>query len=275
MTIVAVTGDCTTTTCVALASGWPLGAGGLDVDVIVLEADPSGGSLAGWLDTPGTPSLASAVASTSSGVRTVDDTIDSVLQRSRSGIRFVAAPVRALPARRAVSEATVSFVPELASRRHLVVLADLGRPSGDPAPLLRDAAVTVVVHRQRPSSALAESVRLERLVEQIERVAAFGGTVVLAVIGHDPFDPDEVVQFADGSAAGAITAAFRLAEDPLAAAVLAGRTGVSAKRLQRLPLMRTAVDAAMRLSSHLPSPSVPGIRHDVASPGRSGTEVGP
>ena len=66
MTLIAVTGDCTTTTCVALASGWTA-----DVEVIVLEADPSGGSLAGWLSTPATPTLASAVAAASSGVRRV------------------------------------------------------------------------------------------------------------------------------------------------------------------------------------------------------------
>ena len=56
MTIVAVIGDCTTTTCIALAAGWP------GRRRLVLEADPSGGSLAGWLDTPSSPSLATIVA---------------------------------------------------------------------------------------------------------------------------------------------------------------------------------------------------------------------
>ncbi|MGA7757969.1 MAG: hypothetical protein WBL31_12525 [Ilumatobacteraceae bacterium] len=262
MTIVAVTGDCTTTTCVALASGWP-------AEVIVLEADPSGGSLAGWLDTPGTPSLSSAVAATTSGVRTVGDTIDSVVQRSRSGIRFIAAPVRSLPARRAIAEAGAAIIPELAGHHDVVALADLGRPSGDPPHLLRRAAVTVVVHRQSPASAQAESVRLERLVEQVEGV---GGPVVLAVIGREPFEPDDVVSFIDGSVPGTIIAACRLAEDPLAAAVLAGRTGVSAKRLQRLPLMRSAAEAAALLSGYVASPSDPSLH--MGALGRSGSEVG-
>ncbi len=265
MTIVAVTGDCTTTTCVALASGWPTEPG-----VIVLEADPSGGSLAGWLDTPATPSLASAVAATTSGVRTVGDTVDSVVRRSRSGIRFVSAPVRSLPARRAIAEAGTAIIPELANRRHVVALADLGRPSGEQPHLLRRAAVTVVVHRQTPASAEAESVRLERLVEQVEDV---GGPIVLAVIGCDPFDPDDVVRFIDASVPGAIIAACRLAEDPLAAAVLAGRTGVSAKRLQRLPLMRSAARVAALLSGYVTSPSDPSS--DTGALGRSGSEVGP
>jgi hypothetical protein len=264
VTIVAVTGDCTTTTCVALASGWPA-----DGELIVLEADPSGGSLVGWLDTPGTPSLASAVAGTMSGVRTVGDTIDSVIQRSGRGLRFIAAPVRAVPARRAIAEAGAAIIAELAGRRHLVALADLGRPSGESPHLLRWAAVTVVVHRQSPASAGAESVRLERLLEQVEGV---DGPVVLAVIGREPFDPDDVVRFVDDSAPGTITAACRLAEDPLAAAVLAGRTGVSAKRLRRLPLMRSAAEAAALLSGYVSSPSDPSP--DVGERGRSGSEVG-
>ena len=57
MTIVGVVGDCTTTTCLALASCWPA----VD-DAVILEADPLGGSLAGWLDTPASPSLATMVA---------------------------------------------------------------------------------------------------------------------------------------------------------------------------------------------------------------------
>ncbi len=267
MTIVAVTGDCTTTTCVALASGWTA-----DAEAIVLEADPSGGSLSAWLDTPGTPSLASAVAATTSEVRTVADTIDSVVQRSRRGIGFIAAPIRSLPARRAIAEAGAAIIPELANRRHVVALADLGRPSGDPPHLLRWAAVTVVVHRQTPASAEAESVRLERLLEQVEGV---DGPVVIALIGREPFDPDDIVQFLDDSTPGTITAACRLAEDPLAAAVLAGRTGVSARRLQRLPLMRSAAEAAALLSGHIAPSSDPSLGLDVGALGRSGSEAGP
>jgi len=264
VTIFAVTGDCTTTTCVALASGWPTGPG-----VIVLEADPSGGSLAGWLDTNATPSLASAVAATTSGVRTVGDTVDSVVRRSRSGIRFIAAPVRSLPARRAIAEAGTAIIPDLANRRDVVALADLGRPSGEQPRLLRWAAVTVVVHRQTPASAEAESVRLERLLEQVE---GLDGPVVLAVIGGEPFDPDDVARFVDDSTPGTITAACRLADDPLAAAVLAGRTGVSAKRLRRLPLMRSAAEFAAVLSLHVASP--PDPTPGVGALERSDSEAG-
>ncbi len=57
VTVIAVVGDATTTTAVAIAVGWPAAD-----EVIVLEADPSGGSLAAWLDTPSQPSLATIVA---------------------------------------------------------------------------------------------------------------------------------------------------------------------------------------------------------------------
>jgi len=132
--------------------------------------------------------------------------------------------------------------------------------------------VTVVVHRQSPASAEAESVRLERLLEQVEGVR---GPVVLAVIGREPFDPGEIVQFVDGSAPGRITGACRLAEDPLAAAVLAGRAGVSAKRLRRLPLMRSAVDAAALLDGYVVEPSDSSLRFDRGTPGRSSSGVRP
>ena len=252
MTVVAVAGDCTTTTCVALAAAWYAGD-----EVIILEADPSGGSLAGWLDTPSSPSLASAVAATTAANRSAADTIDSVVQRSRSGLRFIAAPVRSLPASRAIAEASATIIPELSLRRDVVVLADLGRPAGERSPLLDAATVIVIAHRQSPTSAAAESVRLERLLEHVEHLAATGAPLVLAVIGRDPFDPDEVVRFVDDSVPGATSDVCRLADDPLAAAVLAGRAGVSARRLMRLPLMRSAADAAGRLRPHLIAPARP------------------
>jgi hypothetical protein len=259
MTIVAVVGDCTTTTCIALAAGWP------HDEVIVLEADPSGGSLAGWLDTPSSPSLATIVANiggldASGG--SVMSTVSAMTHHSASGIRFVAAPLRALPARRAIEEAAAIVVPALATSS-VVVLADMGRRHpGDIAPaLVASAATTLVVHRQHAASAAAEAVRLERLVELVERVAATSHTVMLAVVGADPFEPAEIAAHVDASVAGALAGVVTLADDPLAAAVIAGRAGVSANRLRRLPLMRSAASAAAHLA--IGSRSVP------ATPGTS------
>jgi hypothetical protein len=127
VTIVAIAGDATTTTAVAIAAGWPTDRGG---DVVVLEADPHGGSLAGWLDTPAQPSLATIVANAGIDAgrshRTVLDTVDAVTRRSDSGVRFIPNAVRARAAHRAVEEAALVVVPALAGAP-TVVLADVGR----------------------------------------------------------------------------------------------------------------------------------------------------
>lgn len=246
MTIVGVIGDCTTTTCVALTAAWSI------VDAVILEADPSGGSLTGWLDTPTSPSLATIVANTGSHHTGVGETIEALTQRSASGIRFIAAPIRSIPAHRAIEEAETTVIPWL-TVADTVVFADVGRHHGaDRLPIvMNSAATTLVVHRQEPSSPGAAAVRLERLVETVAQIARLGTPLVLAVIGHEPFDPEDVARFVDESSPGTLDAFVRLADDTLSAAVLAGREGVSAKRLRRLPLMRTASDAVPVLQSTL------------------------
>lgn len=245
MTIVALTGDATTTTCVALAATWPI-----DEDVVVLEADPSGGSLAAWLDTPATPTLGTIVAAAGTAAP-LADTVSSMTHHSAAGIRFIAAPVRGIPARRAIDEAMTTVVPALAGSP-TIVLVDLG--SAIPvSPIVRWASTVVVVHRQTGRSAAAESVRLERLLERIEQVALHDADIIVAVIGTDPFEPNEIESLVESNA-GRAAAHIVLADDPLSAAVVCGRTGVSAKRLQRLPLMRSAVAATHRMRRSLQEP---------------------
>lgn len=259
MTIVAVTGDCTTTTCLALAATWPADTD--DRDILILEADPSGGSLVGWLDTPSTPSLGTIVANTSADstrATSTISTIESMVHRSTAGVRFIAAPTRTLAARRAIQEAGATVFSSLATAPSLVALADLGRVRiEDARAVLSCAGTVVVIHRQSRTSAAAEAVRLERLVETVEQI---GTTVALAVIGSDPFDPAEIADFVGSSVPGALTDSFALADDDLAAAVLAGRTGVSARRLARLPLMRSARSAARRLCDASQDAMTTGIR---------------
>lgn len=256
MTVVAVVGDAATTTAVAIAAGWPAAH-----EVVLLEADPRGGSLAGWLDLPAHPSLATVVATVGSGSGTgtdsdtgldhgsVVDTFATMTRRSESGLRFVATAVRARAAHRAVDEAAMAVLPALASAP-AVVIADVGvHESGRaPSPALRVADVVVIVHRQATASARAATVRIERLVETVEELAHLDATFVLAVIGGAPFDPAEIGLFVDQSVPGTVRTTVTIADDPLAAATLAGRAGVSAKRLRRLPLMRDASGLAVALS---------------------------
>lgn len=244
MSIVGVVGDCTTTTALALAAAWP------DSDVAVMEADTRGGSLAAWLDTPASPSLATILANSSIGTRGLDDTIEAMTRTSRSGIRFIANAVRSRPASRALEESTAVLLPALAASDR-VVIADTGshRVGGPVSPLLVASSTVLVVHRQATASAAAATVRIERLVEVVEDLVHLDASLLLAVIGSDPFDPDEITEFVRTSVPDVLLGGtIQLADDPLTAATLAGRVGVSARRLRRLPLMRDATTIAARIA---------------------------
>lgn len=236
MAIVAIAGDLTTTTAVALAAGWPVA-----VDTILVEADPTGGDLAAWFDLPVTPSLSTVVT------RVLDGAWPDVEQHTRladNGLRLVPAPARAAEAAQAVGESARSLVPSLAALRSPVTIADVGRLPAIPAshPFVGAAAAVVIVHRQATQSARAAAVRLQRLADQLVTLAAAPAPVVVAVVGAQPFDLAEIERFL-AEASGATTL-VGLPDDPLAAAVFAGRTGVSERRLGRLPLARAARDLA-------------------------------
>jgi len=244
VTIVAVVGDVATTSTVALAAAWPT-----HDEVTVLEADPAGGSLAGWLDTPAHPSLATIVANVGQVAgddhRPVLDTFHTMSHRSAPGIRFVSNAVRARAAHRAIEEAAIVVLPAIAAAP-ITVIADVGafRSGQSPSPALRVADVVVVVHQQAAASAAAASVRIERLVEMVEELAHLDTPIILAVVGSTPFEPAEIGAFVDESVPDTVRMTVAIADDPLAAAAIAGRTGVSSKRLRRLPLMRDAARLA-------------------------------
>lgn len=236
MGIVAVAGDASTTTAVALASAWPV-----TDDVLLVEADPAGGDLAAWFDMPVAPSLSTVVT------RVLDGAWPEIERHTRladTGLRLVPAPSRAGEAAQAVTESTRSLVPTLAALRSPVAIADTGRllPTPTQHPFVGAAAVTVVVHRQATQSSRAAAVRLQRLADQLDAFVAVSTALVVAIVGASPFDLDEI----DGFLADAVgsTPIVGLPIDDLAASVFAGRTGVSARRLARLPLVRAARDLA-------------------------------
>ncbi len=258
MGIVALLGDATTTTAIALAAAWTTSD-----EVIVLEFDPSGGSLAGWMDTPVVPSLSTFVA-TRSASRPDHDTswrdVEALIHGSAAGLRFIAAPTRTREAARSIGEASGSLLPLLASGP-VTVLADVGhvRPSDGVPTVLGVASEIVMIHRQDPASPGAASVRLERLVESMEQIGTLGTSLHLAVIGADPFDAEEIATYVTDHASVTLDSTTTVAVDPLSAMVLGGRTGVSAKRLRRLPLHRSIAPLADRLAANM---SRPAMRHD-------------
>lgn len=237
MTIVAIAGDVCTTSAVAVASAWPVSD-----DVVLIEADPSGGDLAAWFDMSVTPSLSTVVT------RVLDGSWPDVEQLTRladSGVRLIPAPVRAGEAGQAVGESARTLVSTLATLRSPVIIADTGRFQRTSAanPFVGSAAVNIVVHRQASQSSRAAAVRLQRLAEQLESFAATPSSLIVAVVGASPFDLGEIESFlADSVGTNAIVG---LPVDDLAAAVYGGRAGVSGRRLARLPLARAARDLAI------------------------------
>lgn len=236
MAIVAVVGDACTTTTVALASAWPAGT-----EALIVEADPRGGDLAAWFDLPILPSLSTVVTS---ALDASWSDIDRHTRLAPSGLRLIAAPPSALEARHAVAESARSLAPALAALRSPVAIVDAGslQESRTSHPLVACAAVTVVVHRQRPESARAAAVRLQRFADQLEAMSSENTGLVVAVIGGEPFDFEQIEAFVADAATGAPIVGLPV--DGLTAAVYAGRDGVSARRLARLPLTRAARDLA-------------------------------
>jgi MinD-like ATPase involved in chromosome partitioning or flagellar assembly len=232
MAIVAVIGDACTTTTVALASAWPASS-----EALIVEADPTGGDLAAWFDLPILPSLSTVVTS---ALDASWSEIDRHTRLAPSGLRLVPAPPSAAEARRAVAESARSLAHTLAAQRSPVAIVDAGQLA-EPRlshPLVASAAVIVVVHRQRPESARAAAVRLQRLADQLDELVSADAAVVVAVIGAEPFDFDQIEAFVGDSTGNAHVVGLPV--DALTAAVYAGRSGVSARRLARLPLARAA-----------------------------------
>ncbi|MEM9514481.1 MAG: hypothetical protein AAGA42_06445 [Actinomycetota bacterium] len=233
MTTVSIVGDAATTTAVAVAASWPA-----DRTRTVIELDPTGGALAGWLDAPLSPSISTLVThSRREGL--TRDVLEPLIHRSGSGIDVIVAPVRATESWRAVAEADPIVADAVRAGISFDVLLDHGAlDPRHPLPTsLLAADAVVLVHRQ-PVTARAAAVRVDRLTETAERLAAAtAAPLTLAVIGDDPFDPAEISTFVGDSAQRAIAVA-PLPVDDLAAAVLAGRPGVSRRRLARMSLLR-------------------------------------
>ena len=236
MSLVAVVGDSSTTTSVGIAAAWPL-----DEPCLVVEFDPAGGCLSAWLDVPRSPGLAEVAASSAPGTWT---TISSNVQRTACGIDVLVAPTRAVEAAAVVAAAAPSVLPVLSTIASPVVIADGGRLRGALSPLVLHADVVVVAHRQHAGSAAAAALGFERLAELALQLAVRSLPTVVAVIGDRPYPADEIAAFVD---TGAVVA---VADDPWAAAVLAGRAGL-AIRLRRSPLMRSLTELAGVISAEL------------------------
>ena len=236
MSLVAVVGEGCTTTALGLAAAWPH-----DNPCLVAEFDPHGGCLSAWLDVPRSPGLAEIAAS--SGPMSWP-AIRSMVQRAGSGVDVLVAPTRAVEAAAVVHAAATSVLPVLSVLGQPVVVADGGRLRGGLSPLVGQAGLVVIAHRQHRGSAAAAALGLERVAELAAQLAVRSIPTVVALIGERPYDADEVAGFVDADTVVA------LADDPWAAAILAGRAG-SAVRFRRSPLMRSMVELVGVVSARL------------------------
>jgi hypothetical protein len=236
MSLVAVVGDGCTTTAVGLAAAWAL-----DDPCMLVEFDPFGGCLSAWLDVPRSPGLAEVAASPAPGSWT---TIQSMIQRSGSGIDVLVAPTRAVEAAAVVLAAGPSVLPVLSALDSPVVIADGGRLRGALSSLATQVGIVVVSHRQHSGSAAAAALGFERVADLTGLLAVRSIPTVVALIGARPYSAEEVADFVRADTVVGI------ADDPWAAAVLAGRAG-SAIRLRRSPLMRSFADLAGVVSASL------------------------
>ena len=236
MSLVAIVGDGCTTTTLGLAAGWPE-----DDLCMVAEFDPAGGCLAAWLDLPRSPGLAEITASSSAGSWPA---IQTMVQRAASGVAVLVAPTRAVEAAAVVQAATSSVLPVLSGLDSPVVIADGGRLRGGLSALVSQSGLVVIAHRQHRGSAAAAALGFERVAELALQLAVRSIPTIVAMIGESPYGVDEVAQFVE------VDTVVALADDPWAAAVLAGRAG-SAVRFRRSPLMRSVTALAALVSDGL------------------------
>ena len=304
MTVIGLLGDRTTTTAMALAVSWPGTR-----PIALIEADPTGGSLLGWLDDAsalgrsrgrgdaelksraGTPIdvfLRDLERNGGAGSdRTLPDRVipngfKRVNNEGNTGegpvagldldLEIVTAPIHPLEAERAVARLPIAspLTRETSHWREWCAeracLIDLGYRPHRPLEGLNLSAVDllVLVVAQRSSSAGAAAAHIGRMTGVADQLRASVGAqppVAVLVVGDRPFDPFEVGdhlrsrlgvvshgRVGDEAANERHSGVFVLPSDPLAAAVLAGRAGTSARRWSKTRLGRAAAFAARELA---------------------------
>ena len=290
MTVVGLLGDRTTTTAMALAVSWPGNR-----PVTLIEADPTGGSLLGWLDDP-SPLGRRTLRREGERQRPLGTPIDDFLRDlehppagnlgravdiaagenagdSHVGeLDFITAPIHPLEAERAVSRLPFTS-PSMHRDSHWgswsvqrICLVDLGsrphRPLDGVDPSALDLLVMVVAQRPATEGAAAAHIgRMSGIADQLRSLGEALPPVVVLVVGDRPFDPFEVgdhvrsrlgvvsdERSGDEVANEPSSAVLVLPSDPLAAAVLAGRAGMSARRWSKTRLGRAATFAARELA---------------------------
>ena len=241
--------SCGVTTLVAgLAATWPT-----DRRVLVVEADPAGGTLAAASGWPPEPSLVSLAAAARRGGDPA--LVWEHCHRLPEGAAVLAGPALGEQARHALGmlDSLLGRLGELDSD----VLVDCGRldPGSPVLDLWARTARPVLVCRPR-------LVDLQALASWLEG-RQLPGTVEVAVVGDGPY-PDTEIAEALGSAVLA-----RMPWDPDAAEALVSLPA-SSRQLRMAPLVRSARTLADQLTRGQGEVSTASDRPAAAEGGRSG-----
>ena len=219
-----------TTSLLALAATWPD-----QRPVLLVDADPDGGSLAARTGLPTEPGLASLAAAARRTLRAGE--LDRHTQPLPGGLPAVVGPADAEHASRALELLGGPLATVLRSQEDRDVLVDCGRlrassPSG---PLAAAADVLVVVARPRLDE-------LQHLRPALPRLVAAGARPALLLVGDGPYPPGEVAAALD------VPVLEALPHDPAAADQLSGQRR-RAGRLERTALLRAARTVAEQLTT--------------------------
>jgi len=220
-----------TTLTVALAAVWDR----VGAEPLVVEADPDGGVLAARFSLGHQPSL------TQLGARaraTLDDSaVWDAAQLLPGGLPVVVAHPAADQGHATLRTAGGRIAEHLAALPGHDVLVDVGRvrPGSPASPIIDRAALVLVVLRPRVDEVDAAVHRLAAVAEH--------GNVGIVVVGGRRRDAEDVEGALGLPVLGVI------AHDTRGAGTLAST--LTARGLQRLPLLRTARELARTLASHL------------------------
>jgi hypothetical protein len=116
--------------------------------------------------------------------------------------------------------------------------------------VVTQAAVVAVTIRQPSTSPRAAAAQLDRARELVEALKARALPTVVVLIGEEPYRASEIAEFLGGQRAA--IPVLVLADDPVVAAMVAGRTRVG-RGFQRSHLGRSASAAASELAVRLAS----------------------
>jgi Flp pilus assembly CpaE family ATPase len=226
-----------TTTAAALAA-----AGTTEGRTLLVELDPSGGSVQVLTDTPSTPGIVEMAGLLRRGGS--NTAVDSSVTFLPEGVPTLLAPTSTLVAASVIESASARWMPALDGAA-LDVVVDAGRWDPTQPSARRVHGADLVVTVCRPTLAGVEHTR--HLVDKLRDLTH--RPVVAVVVGAQPYDPVEVAAHLDLPLGGS------LSWDPRGAARLWDE-GVSRGWLKS-PLARSAYDALAglaELADDLPTP---------------------